>query len=176
MPNYTEDEYRELLANQSKATKQAPREPRTCGREGCEVVFIPTGPRSKYCPKCTSLVKAEQNKGYKERDKTCAICGKPVGKYKQRVCDDEACTIAYKALAEKDARRAKCGKPSVAECPNLNDPFEGEPNTCPDCKAVYDSTTTCSGDKNKRQFTTKFKGIDMDGFICFCGHRYWRYK
>ena len=141
MPNYTEDEYRELLANQSKATKQAPREPRTCAREGCDEVFIPTK-RGKYCcDRCKGLVKAAQNAAYKER-------GPEYHKTK-----------------------------TLAKAPSdYGDPFKGEVNRCPDCNAVYDSTTTCSGDKNKRQFTTKFKGIDMDGFICFCGHRHWRYK
>jgi hypothetical protein len=107
---------------------------------------------------------AKLTKSHKE----CAICGKPVGKYKQRVCDDEACTIAYRVLAEKDARRAKCGLPSVDECPDLNDPFKGVPNSCPDCGAAYDPTATASRGSNKRQYTRAEHGIDYDYFECFC--------
>ena len=173
---YTEEEAAELFKRTGAIAKALPREPRECGREGCDVVFTPTGPRGKYCDECKAAVKAEQNKSYKERDKWCRICGNPVGKFKQYICDDEACTRAYKNLQERDARRAKRNLPSVAECPDLGDPFPGEANTCPDCGAAYDPTATASRGSNKRQFTRREHGIDMDYFICFCGHKWTRYK
>ena len=144
MAKFTEDEAAELFKRVG-ATSKALREPRECGREGCETVFTPTGPRGKYCcDKCRELVKAEQNKAYKERD--------------------------------PEYHKTK----TLAKAPSdYGDPFSGVANECPDCGAMYDATSTCSGDKNRRQFTRVEKGIDYDYFVCFCGdkgHTMTRYK
>ena len=83
------------------------------------------------------------------------------------------------AATDKPKPRHRKGGERVASVPKDAPPIErnangteyaGTANKCPECGASYDATETCSGDRNRRQYTRhdRATGVDYDWFECFC--------
>lgn len=69
-------------------------------------------------------------------------------------------------------------KPGPAKGSLQGDQIQGDPMSCPDCGAKWDDTETCSGTKNRWQWTEMQGGVSFDKFKCLClpPHKYDRYK
>ena len=112
----------------------------------------------------------------------CRECDKSLPDGRTKYCCDE-CRVKYRrrqnskgAKAERAHEHVSGGMMTLHKDAAPIDDGPCTINRCPDCGAVYDATTTCSGDKNRRQFTRREHNGDYDYFVCFCGHTYTRYK